>query len=146
MEPPTTKMWSRYDWSSWQSELSKKFSWRDRRKTFSEKFVKGTRRETRKNQWQRQQENSSKHQVRRSALQNGWKTKDYSASEARSMFPRIWTYGGEWSRCAMIRRSLDTLDAGKHWSWSPETTGDLKCLDISDSTLTPVISALGQNR
>jgi len=62
------------------------------------------------------------------------------------MFPRIWTYGGEWSRCAMIQRSLDTLDAGKHRSWSPETTGGLKCLGTSDSTLAPVTSALGRNQ
>jgi len=61
MELPTIKMWSCYNWSSWQSELSKEFSWRDQKKTSSEKFIKGTRRETRKNQWQRQQKNSSKH-------------------------------------------------------------------------------------
>jgi len=102
MELPTTKMWFCYDQSSWQSKLSKEFSWRDWKKTSLEKFVKRTRRETRKNQWQRQQKNSGKHQVRRSTLWNGWKTKDYSTSEARSIFPRIWTYGGKWSRCAMI--------------------------------------------
>jgi len=54
MEPLTTKIWFSYDQSSWQSELSKEFSWKDQRKTFLEKFVKGTRKETRKSQWQRQ--------------------------------------------------------------------------------------------
>jgi len=61
MEPPTTKIWSSYDWSSWQYELSKEFSWKDRRKTFLEKFVKETRKTTKKSQWQRQQGNSGKH-------------------------------------------------------------------------------------
>jgi len=51
MELLTTKMWSCYDWSSWQSGLSREFSWREQRKTSSEKFVKGTKGETRKNQW-----------------------------------------------------------------------------------------------
>jgi len=74
------------------------------------------------------------------------KTKDYSASEARSTFPGIRTYGGEWSRCAMIQRSLDIPDVGKHWSWSPETTGGLKYLGTLDSTLAPVTSALGRNQ
>jgi len=50
MEPLTTKTWSSYDWSSWQSELSKEFSWKDQRETFLEKFIKGTRKETRKSQ------------------------------------------------------------------------------------------------
>jgi len=49
-EPLTTKMWSSYDQSSWQSERSKEFSWKDWRKTFLEKFVKGTRKATRKSQ------------------------------------------------------------------------------------------------
>jgi len=61
MELLTMKMWSCYNQSSWQSEPLREFSWKDRRKTSSEKFVKRTRRKTRKNQWQRQQENSSKH-------------------------------------------------------------------------------------
>ena len=63
MEPSTIKTWSFYNQSSWQSKLSKEFSWKDWRKTSLEKFVKGTRKETRKSQWQRQQENSSKYQV-----------------------------------------------------------------------------------
>ena len=54
IEPLITKMWSSYDWSSWQFELSKEFSWKDQRETFLGKFVKGTRRVTRKSQWQRQ--------------------------------------------------------------------------------------------
>jgi len=49
IEPPTTKMWFCYDWSSWQSEPLKEFSWKDWSKTSLDKFVKGTRRETRKN-------------------------------------------------------------------------------------------------
>jgi len=49
-EPPTMKMWSSYDWSSWKSELSKGFSWKNRRRIFLEKFIKRTRKETRKNQ------------------------------------------------------------------------------------------------
>ena len=52
-EPLTTKTWSSYDWSSLQSKLSKEFSWKDRNETSLGKFVKGTRRATRKNQWQR---------------------------------------------------------------------------------------------
>jgi len=50
IEPPITKMWSSYDWSSWKSELSKEFSWKDQRETSLEKFVKGTRKEARKSQ------------------------------------------------------------------------------------------------
>ena len=110
------KTWSFYDWSSWQSELLKEFSWKDWRRTFLEKFVKGTRKETRKSQWQRQQGNSGKHRVRQSTLRNGQKMKDYSGLEARSTFPGTWTYGDEWFHCAMIQRSLDTPDAGKRWS------------------------------
>jgi len=48
MEPPTTKTWFSYDQSSWQSELSREFSWKDRRETSLEKSIKGTRRVTRK--------------------------------------------------------------------------------------------------
>ena len=48
-EPPTTKIWSCYDQSSWQSEPSREFSWKDWSETSLEKFIKGTRRETRKN-------------------------------------------------------------------------------------------------
>ena len=141
IEPPTTKTWSSYDQSSWQSELLKEFTWRDQKETSLEKFVKGTRKATRKSQWQRQQGNSSKHQVRQFTLQNSWRTKDYSSSKARSMFPRTQTYKGEWSHCAMIQRLLDTLDIGKHWSQSLETTGSLKCLGTLDSTSVPVTSA-----
>jgi len=54
MEPLTMKMWSSYNWSSLQSELLKEFSWKDQRETFLGKFVKGTKRATRKSQWQRQ--------------------------------------------------------------------------------------------
>jgi len=36
-----------------ESEPLKEFSWKDWRKTFLEKFIKGTRKETRKSQWQR---------------------------------------------------------------------------------------------
>jgi len=50
MEPSTIKTWSFYNQSSWQSKLSKEFSWKDWRKTSLEKFVKGTRKETRKSQ------------------------------------------------------------------------------------------------
>jgi len=60
MGPPTTKTWSSYDWSSLQSKLSQEFSWKDQNETSLGKFVKRTRRVTRKSQWQRQQENSSK--------------------------------------------------------------------------------------
>jgi len=70
-EPLTTKTWSCYNQSSWQSKPSREFSWKDQSKTSLEKFVKGTRRETRKNQWLRQQENSGKHRVKWSALQSG---------------------------------------------------------------------------
>jgi len=101
-ESLTMKTWSCYDQSSWQSKPSREFSWKNWSETSLEKFIKGTRREIRKNRWLRQQENSSKHQVRQSALQSGRKTKDYSASEARSMFPEIQIYRGKWSRCAMI--------------------------------------------
>jgi len=62
------------------------------------------------------------------------------------MFPEIQTYGGKWPCCAIIQKLLDTPDIGKHWSWSPETTGGLKCLGTLDSILAPVTSALGQNR
>jgi len=91
-EPPTMKMWSCYNRSSWQSELLRKFSWKDWSKISLEKFVKETRRETRKNWWLRQQENFGKHRVRRSAPRSGQKTKDYSTSEARSMFSEIQIY------------------------------------------------------
>jgi len=53
IEPPTTKMWSSYNWSFLQSKLSKEFSWKNWRRIFLEKFVKGTRKETKKSQWQR---------------------------------------------------------------------------------------------
>ena len=62
------------------------------------------------------------------------------------MFSRTWTYEGEWSHCAIIQRLLDTLDIGKHWSWSLKTTGSLKCLGILDSTSAPMISALERNQ
>ena len=42
-EPLTTKTWSSYDRSSWQSEPSKESRWRDWRRTSLRKFVKGTR-------------------------------------------------------------------------------------------------------
>jgi len=100
-EPPTMKTWSSYDWSSLQSELSKEFSWKDRNETSLRKFVKGTRRATRKSQWQRQRGNSSKHWVRRSALWNGQRTTEYSGSEARSMFFGTRTYKDEWSPYVM---------------------------------------------
>jgi len=48
------------------------------------------------------------------AASNGRRKKDYSGSEARSMFPGTQTCEGEWSRCAMIQRLPDTPDAGKH--------------------------------
>jgi len=54
MEPLTMKTWFFYDWSSLQSKLSKEFSWKNQRETFLGKFIKGTRRPTRKSQWQRQ--------------------------------------------------------------------------------------------
>jgi len=47
-EPPTTKTWSCYDQSFWQSEPSRKFSRKDWSKTSLEKFIKGTRKVTRK--------------------------------------------------------------------------------------------------
>jgi len=94
-EPPTTKTWSSYDQSSWQSEPSKESRWRDRRRTSLRKFVKGTKEVTRKSQWQKQQENSGKQQVKRSAPQNGQRKKDYSSSEARSMFLGTRTCEGE---------------------------------------------------
>jgi len=50
IESPTMKMWSSYDQSSWQSKLSKEFSWKDQRKTSLEKPIKGTGRVTRKSQ------------------------------------------------------------------------------------------------
>ena len=140
------KTWFFYDWSSWQSELLKEFSWKDQRETFLETFVKGTRKVTRKSQWQRQQENSGKHWVRWSVLQNGQKMEEYSSSEARSMFPGTQTYKGEWSRCAMTQRLLDTPDTGKHWSQLLGITGGLKCLGTSDNTSAPVTSVLGQNQ
>ena len=143
MEPLTTKTWSSYDQSSWQSELSKEFTQRNWRETSLEKFIKGTRKITRKSQWQRQQGNSNKHRVRRSTLQNSQKTKDYFSSETRSIFPRTRTYKGEWSHCAIIQRLLDTPDVGKHQSWSLRTTGGLKCLGISDSISAPVTSVRG---
>jgi len=95
MEPPTTKTWFLYNQNSWQSELSREFSWKDQRETSLKKSIKGTGRVTRKSQWQKQQGNSSKHQVRQSVSQNGQKTKNYSSSEARSMFSRIRTYEGK---------------------------------------------------
>ena len=94
-EPPTTKTWSSYDQSSLQSELSKEFSWKDQNKTSLGKFVKETRRATRKSQWQRQRGNSGKHWVRQSALWSGQRMMEYSGSEARFMFPGIWTYKDE---------------------------------------------------
>jgi len=115
-EPLTTKTWSSYDRSSWQSEPSKESRWRDQRRTSLGKFIKGTREVTRKSQWQKQQENSGKQRVKQSTPQNGRRKKDYSGSEARSMFPRTRTCEGEWSCCAMIQRLPDILDAGKHWS------------------------------
>jgi len=63
-EPPTMKTWSSYDRSSWQSEPSKESRWRDWRETSLGKFVKGTREVTRNSQWQKQQENSGKQQVK----------------------------------------------------------------------------------
>jgi len=54
--------------------------------------------------------------VQWSAPRNGWRKKDYSSSEARSMFPGTWTCEGEWSPYAMIQRLPDTLNAGKRWS------------------------------
>jgi len=42
-EPPTTKTWSSYDQSSWQSEPLKESRWRDQRKASLGKFIKGTR-------------------------------------------------------------------------------------------------------
>ena len=139
------KTWSSYDWSSLQSELSKEFSWKDRNETSLRKFVKGTRRATRKSQWQRQRGNSGKHRIRRSAPRNGQKTAEYSGSEARSMFLGTQTYEDEWSPCVMTRRSLGTPDAGKHWNWSLGTTGGCRCLGTSDSMSAPVISASEQN-
>jgi len=69
-KPLTTKTWSSYNQSSWQSELSKEFSWGDWRETSLGKFVKRTKKVTRKSQWQRQQGNSGKYQVRWSVLWN----------------------------------------------------------------------------
>jgi len=146
MESSTIKMWSSYDWSSLQSELSKEFSWKDWNETSLGKFIKGTRKATRKSQWQRQQGNSSKHWVRWSALWNSQKTENYSGSEARSMFPGTQTYEDEWSPCVMTRRLLSTLDTGKHWNWSLGTTGGHRCLGTLDSMSAPMTSVLGQNR
>jgi len=94
----------------------KEFSWKDWNETSLEKFVKEIGMETKRNQWQRQQENFGKHRVKRSAPRSGQKMKEYSSSEARSMFSGTRTYGGEWSCCATIQRSLDIPNAGKHWS------------------------------
>ena len=140
------KTWFSYDQSSLQSELSKEFSWKDRNETSLGKFIKRTRRATRKSQWQRQRGNSGKHRVRRSAPQNGQRMTEYSGSEARSMFLGTRTYEDEWSPYVMTRRLLGTLDAGKHWNWSLETTGGCRCLGTSDSMSALVISASGQNQ
>jgi len=78
-----------------QLELSKGFSRKVWRGTSSKKFVKGTRKATRKSQWQRRQENSGKHRVKRSVPRSGQKTMEYSSSEARSTFPGTRTYEGE---------------------------------------------------
>jgi len=94
-EPPTMKIWSSYDWSFWQSEPSKESRWRDWRETSSGKFVKGTREATRKSQWQKQRESSGKQRVKQSAPRNGQRKKDYSGSEARSMFPGTRTCEGK---------------------------------------------------
>jgi len=75
--------------------MIKPFDPHHRSETSLEKFVKGTRKETRKNWWQRQQGNSGKHRVKQSAPQSGQKMKEYSSLEARSMFPRTWTYEDE---------------------------------------------------
>ena len=144
--PPTTKMWSSYDQSSLQSELLKEFSWKDWKETSLRKFIKGTRRATRKSQWQRQRENSSKHRIRWSTPQNGQRMTEYSGSEARSMFLGTRTYEDEWSSYVMTQRLLGTLNAGKHWNWSLGTTGGHRCLGTLDSTSAPVISASGQNQ
>ena len=136
---------SSYDWSFQQSELSKAFNWKDQSETPLEKFIKETRKETRKNRWQRQQGNSGKHQVRRSTPRSGRRMKEYSGLEARSIFPGMRTYGDKWSPCVMTRKLWSTLDTGKHQSQYLGTTGGLKCLGTLDNTLAPITSALEQS-
>jgi len=53
MELSTMKTWSFYNQSFLQSKHSKEFSWMNQKETSSEKFVKGTRKVTRKSQWQK---------------------------------------------------------------------------------------------
>jgi len=48
---------------------------------------------------------------------------DYSASEKRSMFLRLWTYTERLLPCVMIPRLLDIPVIGRCWNWYPIITG-----------------------
>ena len=62
---------------------------------------------------------------------------------------RLWESSKNWWRydhMKFVTKSLDTLDAGKHWSWSLGTTGGLKCQGTLDNTSAPVTCASEQNQ